>query len=107
MSAVEDHLRSPQFTDPDGDPTGTARVTFFVAPGRPRWLGYLFYLGGFVLGLVLALGLIDPGGTIGSDLIVIIGVVGMFGAVYGTWEIWHGSQPSLRAVVDRLRGREP
>lgn len=105
MGQLIDHLQSPQFTDAEGNATGPARMAFFVAPGRPRWLGYAFYLVGFVLGAILALGIVDIGEEIGSDLIQIIGVVGMFGAVYGAWEVWRGRAPSLRGVVDRLRNR--
>jgi len=105
MSQLADHLRSPQFTDADGHATGPARMAFFVAPGRPRWLGYAFYLAGFVLSAVLALGLFDFGDEIGGELIQIIGVVGMFGAVYGSWEVWRGRPPSLRGLIDKARGR--
>ena len=105
MSRMAEHLRSPQFTDADGNHTGPSRVPFLAAPGRPRWLGYAFYLGGFVLGALLALGVVDTGDQMGRDLLQIIGVVGMFGAVYGCWEIWRGGAPSLKGVVDRVRKR--
>ena len=105
MGQLTEHLQSPQFTDADGNATGPARVAFFVAPGKPRWLGYAFYLAGFVLGAVLALGIVDIGDEMGSDLIRIIGVVGMIGGVYGAWEVWRGRAPSLRGAIDRLRGR--
>ena len=105
MTALSEHLRSPQFTDADGAPTGPSRVTFFVAPGRPRWLGYAFYLATFTLSVVLALGVVDTGDEMGRDIIQIVGVVGMFGAVYGSWEVWRGRAPSIRAVVERLRRR--
>jgi hypothetical protein len=105
MATLSEHLRSPQFTDTDGQATGSARVAFFVAPGRPRWLGYLFYAGGLVLGLVLALGLVELGDEMGTDLIRIIGVVGVVGAVYGAWEVWRGVPLSLRGVLDAIRRR--
>ena len=54
-SGISEHLRSPQLTDTDGQATGQGRVPVLVAPGRPRWLGYLFYLGTFVVGAGLAL----------------------------------------------------
>jgi len=105
MGQLADHLRSPQFTDADGNATGPARMAFFVAPGKPRWLGYAFYGAGFVLGLVMVLGVFDLGEEIGSDLVRIIGVVGMFGAIYGSWEIWRGRPPSLKGALDRIRRR--
>ena len=104
MGSISEHLKSPQFTDAAGKATGPPRVVFFVAPGRPRWLGYAFYLAGFILGAVLALGVIDTG-EMGGDLLQIIGVVGMLGAVYGCWEVWRGRAPSFKGVVDRLRKR--
>jgi hypothetical protein len=105
MGQFSDHLRSPQFTDEDGNATGTTRMAMVVAPGKPRWLGYAFYLAGFVLGAVLASGLIDLGEEMGTDLLRIIGVVGMIGAVYGVWEVWRGKPPSARGLIDRIRGR--
>jgi hypothetical protein len=105
MGQLVDHLKGPQFTDADGNPTAPARVAFFVAPGKPRWLGYAFYAAGFILGAVLALGVVDIGEDIGRDLIQIIGVVGMFGAVYGSWEIWRGRAPSIKGLVGRIRDR--
>jgi hypothetical protein len=105
MSVLAEHLRSPQFTDADGAPTGPSRVTFFVAPGRPRWLGYAFYLAAFVLSVVLALGVVDTGEEMGRDIFQIIGIVGAFGAIYGCWEVWRGRAPSVRGVVERLRRR--
>ena len=104
MSQIAEHLRSPQFTDADGEATGPARVTFFVAPGRPRWLGYLFYGSGFLLGLVLALGVLDLD-SMGGDFVQIIGVVGMLGAVIGALEVWRGVPWSLRGLVDAVRRR--
>lgn len=97
------HLRSPQFTTEDGQASGQARVPVFVAPGRPRWLGYLFYLGAFVVGGALALGLIEAGNEAGTDLLRILGAVAMFGAVFGAWEVWRGRPFSPREIVDRLR----
>lgn len=105
MSSISEHLHSPQFVDANGDPTGPSRVTFFVAPGRPRWLGYAFYVAGFLLGAVLALGIVDSAAETGLGLLQIIGIVGMFGAIYGCWEIWRGRAPSLRGVLERLRRR--
>ncbi len=105
MGQLVDHLRSPQFTDEDGNATGPTRMAMVVTPGKPRWLGYAFYLAGFVLGTVLALGLIDIGEEMGTDLVQIIGVVGMIGAVYGIWEVWRGKPPSFKGVIDRLRRR--
>ncbi len=104
MSRLMAHLQSPQFTDADGARTGGGRVAFFVAPGRPRWLGYAFYAAGFLLGLVLALGLFEIGGEGGQDLVRIIGVVGMVGAVFGAWEVWRGTPLSLGSVATRFRG---
>jgi hypothetical protein len=105
VGQLADHLRSPQFTDENGDATGPTRMAMVVAPGKPRWLGYAFYVVGFVLGAVLATGLIDIGEQMGSDLVQIIGVVGMIGAVYGAWEVWRGKPPSARGLIDRIRGR--
>ena len=105
MGRIAEHLRSPQFVDADGKPTGPSRVSFIVTPGRPRWLGYAFYVAGFLLGAVLALGVVDTGNEMGRELLQIIGVVGMFGAVYGCWEIWRGRALSAREIVDRLRRR--
>jgi hypothetical protein len=105
LSSIVEHLQSPQFTDAEGKSTGPARVTFFVAPGRPRWLGYAFYLAAFVLGAVLALGIVDIGDQMSREIIGIIGVVGMLGAVYGCWEVWRGRAPSIRGLVDRARRR--
>jgi len=105
MSALAEHLRSPQFTDADGAPTGSSRVAFFVAPGRPRWFGYVFYLAAFVLSVVLALGVVDTGDEMGRDIIQIIGLVGAFGAIYGCSEVWRGRALSVREVVERLRRR--
>jgi len=105
MGQFIEHLQSPQFTDAEGNATGPARMAFFVAPGKPRWLGYAFYAVGFVLGAVMALGIFDIGDEMGSDLVQIIGVVGMFGAVYGCWEVWRGRAPSLRGLIDRVRNR--
>ena len=105
MSQLVDHLRSPQFTDADGNATGPARMAFVVAPGKPRWLGYAFYGAGFILGLVMVLGVFDLGDEMGSDLVRIIGIVGMFGALYGCWEVWRGRAPSLKGVMDRMRHR--
>jgi|GEM_PF-4499942 len=105
MGRLTEHLRSPQLTDADGNATGSARMAFFVAPGSPRWLGYAFYATGFALGLVMTLGIFDLGEEMGSDLLRIIGVVGMFGAAYGSWEVWRGRPPSLKGTVDRIRRR--
>ena len=92
MGKVLDHLRSAQFIDEDGNKTGGSRVALIVAPGRPRWLGYAFFLAVFITAAVLALGLIDLGG----DMIQIIGVVAMLGAVLGALEVWRGRPLSLR-----------
>ncbi len=105
MGRLAEHLRSPQFTDAEGNPTGPARVTFVVAPGKPRWLGYAFYGAGFILGLVMLLGVFELGDEMGSDLVQIIGAAGMFGAIYGSWEIWRGRPPSLKGAVNRIRNR--
>jgi len=105
MGQLADHLRSPQFTDSEGNPTGPARMAMVVAPGKPRWLGYAFYLGTFVFGAILAFGLIDIGDSMAGELAQIVGVVSMFGAVYGAWEVWRGKAPSLKGVIDRIRGR--
>ena len=102
-SGLSEHLRSPQFTDADGQATGQGRVPVLVAPGRPRWLGYLFYLGTFVIGALLALGLIEAGNEAGTDLLRIFGAVAMFGAVFGAWEVWRGRPFSPRELVDRFR----
>ena len=105
MEQLREHLDSPQFTDREGNATGSARFALMVAPGKPRWLGYLFYLITFLISAVLALGLIDVGGEMGADLVRILGVVGMLGAVYGAWEVWYGRTLSLGHVIDRIRGR--
>jgi hypothetical protein len=105
MGQLADHLKSPQFTDADGNATGPARMTFVVAPGKPRWLGYAFYLTGFILGAVMATGLIELGDEMGGDLLQIVGVVAMLGAVYGAWEVWRGKAPSARGLIDRIRGK--
>ena len=105
MARLAEHLRSPQLTDADGNATGSARVAFFLAPGRPRWLGYAFYGAGFLLGLVLALGIFEMGDEIGRDLVRIIGVVGMIGAVLGSIEVWRGVPFSLRGLLDAVRRR--
>ena len=105
MGQLVDHLKSPQFTDADGNATGPARMAMVVAPGKPRWLGYAFYLAGFVVGAVMALGFIDIGGVMGADLVQIIGVVSMLGAIYGAWEVWRGKPPSAKGLVNRFRGR--
>jgi hypothetical protein len=105
VGQLADHLRSPQYTDDEGNSTAPARVPMIVAPGRPRWLGYAFCLAAFILGAVLALGILDLGETIGSDLVRIIGIVSMLGAVYGAWEIWRGKPFSNKGLIDRVRGR--
>lgn len=105
MGRLIDHLKSPQSTDADGNPTGPVRMTMVVAPGKPRWLGYAFYLSTFAVGVVMALGLVDVGGVMGSDLVQIVGVVAMIGAMYGAWEVWRGRAPSVKDVLDRIRGR--
>jgi hypothetical protein len=105
VGQLVDHLKSPQFTDADGNATGPARMAMVVAPGRPRWLGYAFYLAGFILSAVMATGLIELGDDMGGDLVQIIGVVGMLGAVYGAWEVWRGKPPSAKGLIDRIRGR--
>jgi hypothetical protein len=105
VGQLVDHLKSPQFTDADGNATGPARMAMVVAPGKPRWLGYAFYLAGFILGAVMATGLIELGDEMGGDLVQIVGVVGMLGAVYGSWEVWRGRPPSAKGLIDRIRGR--
>ena len=105
MGQLSDHLRSPQLTDADGNPTAPARMAMVVAPGKPRWLGYVFYLGTFVLGAILAFGIVNIGDSMAGDLARIVGVVTMFGSVYGAWEVWRGKALSLKGVIDRIRGR--
>jgi len=100
-----EHLRSPQLVDTEGNATAPARVSFVVAPGKPRWLGYAFFLGASALSAVLAFGLIDVGGDMGGDLVSIIGVVGMIGAVYGAFEVWRGRPISIRDAIERVRRR--
>ena len=51
---IVEHLQSPQFTDAEGQVTGQGRIPFLGAGGRPRWLGYLFYVSVLLMG-VLAL----------------------------------------------------
>jgi hypothetical protein len=105
MGQLIDHLKSPQFTDADGNASGPVRMTMVVAPGRPRWLGYAFYLSTFIVATVMALGLVDLGGDFGGDLVQIVGLVAMFGAAFGAWEVWRGSAPSVKGLLDRFRGR--
>ena len=100
---VTAHLLAPQFTDGAGRATGQGRVPFLVAPGRPRWLGYVFYLGAFLVGVALALGLVEAGNEAGSDLLRILGVVAIFGALLGAWEVWRGRPFSPREIAQRLR----
>ena len=53
----------------------------------------------------MALGLVDLGGDFGGDLVQIVGVVAMFGAAFGAWEVWRGKPPSAKGLLDRFRGR--
>ena len=63
MGQLVDHLKSPQFTDADGNATGPARMAMVVAPGKPRWLGYAFYLAGFVVATCDGKDTLDGGGV--------------------------------------------
>ena len=102
-SEIVEHLKSAQFTDAEGRATGPGRIPFLVAAGRPRWLGYLSYVSVLLLGLLLASGLVEAGNEAGTDLLRIIGVVAILGALFGVWEVWRGRQFSPREIVDRLR----
>ncbi len=64
MGQLIEHLQSPQFTDTDGNATGPARMAFFVAPGKPRWLGYAYYAVGFNFGLTGGSGIGSVYGTL-------------------------------------------
>ena len=92
MSRVTDHLRSPQPGDSEATKGGAFGLGLVLGPGKPRWLGYGFFLAGFILGAVLLLGVVDVGGDIGLDLVRIIGAVGMLGAVLGALEVYRGQR---------------
>jgi len=88
MGKLADHLLGPQAGDPEKKGAGALGLGLVLGPGKPRWLGYGFFLAGFILGAVLLLGLVDIGSD--GDLVAIIGAVGMIGAVLGALEVWRG-----------------
>ena len=66
--------------------SGQMGLGLVLGPGRPRWLGYGFFLGGFILGAILAFGIVE----IADDFGAVIGIVGMLGAAYGMLEVYRG-----------------
>ena len=108
MGKVVDHLLSPQGRDPwghespqgevpggdeaqgggekRGGGSGWMGLGLVLGPGRPRWRGYGLYLGGFILGAILAFDIV----RVGDDFGVVIGIVAMLGAAYGALEVYRG-----------------
>jgi hypothetical protein len=82
MSSLNEYLRSPQFTDENGDTRGESFVGRFggnwVKSGSPRWQGYLFY----IICLVGGLGLIITGGG-ELDIFAMFGVLCVGLAIFG------------------------
>ena len=80
MGLVE-HLKSPQLTDEAGRPTVSrpgVNLIPTIAPGAPRWQGYLTYLLTTVVGAVLW--------RLGMDL----GIIFLFVCALFFFEVWWG-----------------
>ena len=96
MNLVE-HLKSPQFMTEDGHPTNRnrfARMTRVLAPGTPRWVGYLTCLVIFGVASVL---LVASDDVITGRYVPIL----LFGsAIYGLLEVWRGKPFWSRDRID-------
>ena len=97
---VLEHLRSPQFMTEDGRPTRLVRESRFawmwwvLAPGTPRWVGYLTCL--VIVGVASVL-LVASDDVI-TGLYVPLILIGA--AIYGLVEVWRGKPIWSRDRID-------
>ncbi len=76
-----------------------------VAPGRPRWLGYTFYLATFLVATVWLWASSTLGDDIGGDLVRIVGVVACSAPRSAPGRSGAEARTSVKGLLDRLRRR--